>query len=467
MKKYFAVWILVLALGMVCAELSWAEGDRVADAKAFVQAVQGGRYAEAVSQFDATMTAVMPASKLEETWQLVTKQFGSFAGISTTRTSKKGDYDVVQFPTSFGSTALDIWIVYDQSGRISGLWILNPTQGGLPANIEQALSPKSAEPQYKVPEYVHPERFDEYPVFVNEAGDWELPGTLTMPKGEGPFPIVILVHGSGPNDRDETLGPNKPFKDIAWGLATRGIAVVRYDKRTKVHGLKIAKLDNLTPKEEVVDDAVAAVALARGLQRIDPKRVYVLGHSLGGLLAPRIGKADPEIAGLIVLAGPTRPMEDIVLEQLTYIASLRKTLTDDDKKEIEKARQQVAAVKALKSSTKSSAASLLLGVPVSYWLDLRASSPTETAKSLKQPMLILQGGRDYQVTEVDLGNWKAALSSRANVTFKLYPDLNHLFITGTGKATPSEYEQPGTVEQSVVRDISDWINAQQDSATAK
>ena len=132
----------------------------------------------------------------------------------------------------------------------------------------------------------------------------------------------MLVHGSGPNDRDETLGPNKPFRDLAWGLADRGIAVLRYDKRTSVYGGKMAGNKNLTVREETIDDALLAVKLLRGRPDIDPKRIFILGHSLGGMVAPRIGADDPSLAGLIILAGATRPLPDVAREQLEYIASL-------------------------------------------------------------------------------------------------------------------------------------------------
>jgi dienelactone hydrolase len=428
--------------------------DRTAEAKAFVQMLQNKQYVEADALCDDTVKQLMSPAQLQEIWEWLAQKYGTFGGVTSSDTWKKEVYDIVydivQFPSRFGSTALDIWVVYNPSGQISGLWFLNPTSGGPPASVTQALEPKPAEAQYKAPEYVHNERFQEFEVFVNEGGEWELPGTLTMPKGEGPFPAVVLVHGSGPEDRDETIGPNKPFKDIAWGLASRGVAVLRYDKRTydkRTKALLVKTADKLTVKEEAIDDALAAVALTHGLQRIDQKRIYVLGHSLGGTLIPRIGKADPKIAGLIVMAGSARPFEDVLLEQIIYIASLKGTLTADDKKELEKVKQQIATIKALKPSSKDS--SLLLGAPPSYWLDLRGYVPAEMAKSLKQPMLIMQGSRDYQVTEADFKIW------------------NHVFMTGVGKATPAEYEKPGAVAQSVVSDIGDWIIGQQETAGVK
>ena len=135
-------------------------------------------------------------------------------------------------------------------------------------------------------------------------------------RGRGPGPRLR------PQQWDETLGPNKPFQDLAWGLANRGIAVLRYDKRTKVHGGKMGGNKNLTVREETIDDALLAVKLLRSRSDIDPKRIFILGHSLGGMLAPRIGAEDQSLAGLIILAGSTRPLPEVAREQLEYIASV-------------------------------------------------------------------------------------------------------------------------------------------------
>src|SRR4051794_11541515 len=165
--------------------------------------------------------------------------------------------------------------------------------------------------------------FTEEPVVVG-SGEWALPGTLTLPTGTGPFPAVVLVHGSGPHDRDETIGPNKPFRDLAWGLAAQGVAVLRYEKRTHEHPAKLMPLkEKLTIREESVDDAVAAVALLRKQKEVDGKRIFVVGHSLGAIVAPKVAALEPAVAGIVLLAGSPRPFEDIILDQLTYLASLK------------------------------------------------------------------------------------------------------------------------------------------------
>jgi dienelactone hydrolase len=269
------------------------------------------------------------------------------------------------------------------------------------------------------------------------------------------------VHGSGPNDQDETVLANKPFRDVAWGLASRGVAVLRYVKRTKAYPDRPTSGGALTLKEETVDDALAAVALLKKTEGIDAKRIFVLGHSLGGTAIPRIGAADATIRGFIVLAGTTRPLEDVILEQMTYILSNQPTMPQAKKDEaINSMKVKVALVKDAKLSATTSARDLPFAVPAEYWLDLRGYKPAEAARQLKQPMLILQGERDYQVTMDDFNGWKTALGDRKNVVFKTYPKLNHLFMAGEGKILPTEYMRPGRVAASVIEDIAAWVKAQ-------
>lgn len=406
--------------------------------KAFVDLLAKGDYARAVAMFDSTMKSVMPEAKLKETWEAVTAQVGALKGMPGVRVQKYLAYDIVLVTCQCERKTFDTRVVFDAAGRIAGLFFAEATS------------------EYKPPLYVNRGAFKEEEVVVG-SGEWSLHGTLSVPDGQGPFPALVLVHGSGPNDRDETIGPNKPFRDLAWGLASKGVAVLRYEKRTKEHASKlVALMGTLTVKEETIDDALAAVALLRKTKGVDANRIYVLGHSLGGMLVPRIGKLDAGIAGFVVLAGVTRPLEDVMLEQTTYIIGLKGSLTDADKKKLDEIRNQVDKVKSLKQSDVNSS-ELVLAAPPSYWLDLRGYDPPEVARTLEHPMLVLQGERDYQVTMTDFERWKAALTDRNNVEFKSYPKLNHLFIEGEGKSIPSEYEKGGHVAAYVIEDIASWI----------
>jgi len=310
--------------------------------------------------------------------------------------------------------------------------------------------------QYQAPGYVKRALFQEKEVVVG-SGEWQLPGTLSLPVGKGPFPVVILVHGSGPNDRDESLGPNKPFRDLAGGLASQGVAVLRYEKRTKHYPAKVAaSIEQLTVKEETVADALAAVSLVRTIDGLDANKVFVLGHSLGGMLVPRIGTGSRAIAGFIIMAGAARPLEDLILEQTMYQASLAGKMSPETKKAVDEVKRQVAAVKSLSKDSPSQG--LLFHAPAAYWLDLQGYHPPAAAATLKQPLLILQGEQDCQVSfKVDFAAWSQALADRKDVKLKSYPGLNHLFMEVQGQSTGVEYSQPNHVAEMVIKDIAAFI----------
>lgn len=434
--QLLALFVLSSALG--CAQ-SASVLNPVATAQQFVGHLTANRHADAVAMMDATMKSAMTEAKLKELWTQLQQQFGTFVKLTgEIRTEKLQQYDICYVACQLTNQHLDVKVVMDQQGKIAGLFFL------------PAKSQSSA-----LPGYVQQEKFTEREVNVG-SGEWELPATLTIPKGNGPFPAVVLVHGSGPNDRDETIGPNKPFRDIAWGLASQGIAVLRYDKRTLAHQMKMATITNLTVKEEVVDDAVAAVGLLRANAAIDPKRVYVLGHSLGGMLAPQIAVAEPQVAGLVILAGATRPLNHVIVEQMTYLAGLDETLDTKEQAQLSMLTQQAATIDALQpSSTKSPAE--LMGVPASYWLHLKGYDAPRLAATLPQRILVLHGERDYQVTKADLTNWQNALAKKSTVTFKTFPNLNHLFMAGSGMGNPTEYEIPSHVAPEVIAEIAGWV----------
>jgi dienelactone hydrolase len=407
-------------------------------ANRLVAQMAAGEFEKAVEPFDTTMARVLPASKLDDIWSGLVKQYGALQKSTETRTEKVKQYTLVFVTCEFERGKLDTKVVFNTKGEIGGLFFV-------PSG------------KYQRPGYVDPAKFGEQEVTIGK-GVMRLPGTLSVPTGDGPFPAIVLVHGSGPNDRDETIGPNKPFRDLAQGLASRGIAVLRYEKRTKQHPILMSLIRNsVTVKEETIDDAVAAVGVLRNHNQIDPNRIVVLGHSLGGMLIPRIAKAEAGIAGFISLAGSTRPVEDLALEQTKYILSLDGKLTDDERKKIQELEEQIARVKSPDLSPSTPAKDFPLGIPASYWLDLRGYDPAKEAQGLQKPMLVLQGERDYQVTMEDFGRWQEALAGRDDVKLKSYPQLNHLFIEGEGKSTPQEYSAPGNVAAVVVEDVAEWI----------
>jgi dienelactone hydrolase len=412
-----------------------------------VDRLAGKDFQGATAHFADSLKAAIPPGQLPAVWAAIQSQIGAYKRRVAVRTEKQGAYEIVFVTAEFERATVDFKVSVDGTGKIGGFFVVPP----------QPAAGQAAQPEYAPPAYVHRDLFGEREVTVDAggSGEWPLPGTLAVPAGPGPFPAVVLVHGSGPNDRDETIEGNKPFRDLAWGLASRGVAVLRYEKRTRQHADKLGGVKNFTVQEETVDDAVAAADLLRHTPGIDPRRVFVLGHSLGGMLVPRIGRRDPRLAGLIVMAGGGRPLEDIILEQAAYLGSISTggVAAEARQQQLEYWRGEVAKVKALKPGDTSVA----LSAPASYWLDLRGYDPPAAAKALRQPLLILQGERDYQATMDDFRAWQRGLVGRPGVTFKTYPKLNHLFIEGEGKSTPAEYETPGHVSAAVIADIAAWI----------
>jgi hypothetical protein len=271
-----------------------------------------------------------------------------------------------------------------------------------------------------------------------------LPATLTVPRGRGPFPAVVLVHGSGPNDRDETTGANKIFKDLAEGLASAGIATLRYEKRTFRHVPDTLALDT-----EVVDDAVDAVHVLAAQPEIDRARVVVVGHSLGAMLAPEIAvRAAPgvAVAGVVLLAPPGRPPWDIILGQMRYLGAPTATI-----KAIELAITVI--------NVGGGSGEQLLGIPFAYWHDWASRDGVAMVKKLARPALVLHGDRDYQVLDADLAVWRTGLAGVAGVEIATLPGDNHLFIRGSGPPGPLDYKVPSHVDDRAVARIVAFVRA--------
>ncbi len=411
-------------------------------ARQVVQNLAAGEFEKVEAQYDGAVAAALPAGKLGDGWKSLIQQVGPFEAIVETQASKVKELDSVKLVCKFQNAILDAHVIFNPDGKIAGL------------NFQPHKEP---EPDWIPPTYAKPDSFTEQALTVVN-GKFELPGTLTLPKGDGAFPAIVLVQGSGPHDQDETIGPNKPFEDLAWGLGSRGIAVLRYTKRTLKYGGKSSEDPaKLTVDDEVISDARAAVALLAKQPKINSARVFLLGHSLGAYLAPRIAAGDSQIAGIVLLAGNTRPIEQLVVEQIRYFAAQNGPIDEKTKTAIASAEDTEKRIESPDLKATDTVPLLGASTPGSYWLDLRAYHPVETAKQLKIPILILQGGRDYQVTPTNFDDWTKALGGDKNVTLKLYPDLNHLFITGSGPSLPQEYEKPGHVAESAVIDIAAWI----------
>jgi hypothetical protein len=424
---------------------------RAATARRFFSLLTEGKLAEGHTLFNPIMKAALPLPALEEAWRKTQAQAGPFQKLLGERALTVQGSRVFDFTCAFAKHPLDVRVSVDRDARVEGLFF-RPASGKLPGAADG-------------PPYARRSALVEEEVTVG-GGELTLPGTLALPRQRhaGALPAVVLVHGSGPQDRDETIGPNRPFRDLAFGLAAKGIAVLRYEKRTRRHGQKLDPR-KITLKEETIDDALAAVKLLRArAPLVDPARVFVLGHSLGGVALPRIARDDGKLGGLIFMAASARPLEELIVEQLSHIAGLDGTLSPEEKAQIEAARAAAATVKSPELSADTPASKLPFGIPAAYWLDLRANNPLTIAAALPggTRMLFLQGARDYQVTVKDLELWRGALAERekrGEARFVLYPKGNHLLADGEGRCEPAEYLRPAFVSAAAVDEIARFVLA--------
>ncbi|MBK8914713.1 MAG: alpha/beta fold hydrolase [Phycisphaerales bacterium] len=389
------------------------------------------------------LKASLSVDELRQVRTRLIEKYGAASSFGEPEGRRMGEREYFDFDSRFGEASVKLRILLDEAGRLDALQIMDvAVPASRPADADDDAGPV----------YLKRDSFRTLRVKLR-SGEIELPARLTLPRVEGRVPAVVLVHGSGPHDFDETIGPNKPFRDLAFGLSSAGIAALRYEKRTLNHAATIDPL-TMTLSHETIDDAVAAVKMLRQREEIDPARVFVMGHSLGGMAAPFIAKAEPELAGIIVMAGNSRPILTLVAEQITHIAGVDGKITDAERSAIGATNKAIAEIRSAAAGAKLPT---VLGVAGYYWRMLETYDPVAAAKELKIPILVLQGERDYQVTVDDFEGWKRGLSGRESVEFRLYSDLNHLMMTGEGKSNPAEYQKRGFVSRAVIDDVVAWV----------
>ena len=404
--------------------------------------IRGGRYAEAEARFGAKLRAQVSAQNLRVAWEGAILQRGAITGLG----------DPIVEPFQAGLTQVSIPVVCENGG----LTVIQTIDGAGTVEGLRLAPPIIA--TWEPPAYARPGRFTEQEV-VLPARRGAVSGTLTTPLGSAKRPAVVLLSGGGPFDRDQTHGPNKPLKDLAWGLAGKGVAVLRFDKVTFAEPGLTAQ-PHFTVTDEYVPHALAAVRLLQARPEVDASRVYVLGHSMGGKVAPRVAAAEPSLAGLVIMAADTRPMQWSAVRVARYLADLGPGPGPEADRMVDVVAAQAARGGSPDLSAQSPAAELLFGYSGSYWLDMRGYDPVSVAALVDKPMLILQGGRDYQVTvQDDLTGWRAGLGHRPDVAIQVFERDDHMFFPGDGPSSPAGYEAPQHVDPEVVAEIARWIQA--------
>lgn len=426
------------------------EESMKADAQKVAENLQAGDFAAVTEKFSAEMAAALDEKSLESSWNSVVAVLGDFIETLSVETYERDAYFCVDILEHYENNGLKLHIVYDAQGKIAGMQITY-------ADVEPYLETEAQSGEEEL-------SYTEEEVTVTADERVPLGGTLTLPRDTEKPPVVILVHGSGSSDRDENINGNKPFADIAHGLAARGIAVLRYDKRyyTYPDCPDVGSAEMVTLREETLDDVDAAIKLMQEDARVDGSRIFVLGHSLGGCLSPAIAAEHPQLAGIISMAGSLRPLWEIVYDQNQEAIAAAKEggLTDEEQAQLVEAAEQIeTSVKVLREELEAQPDDeLLLGIPVRYWKSNKEYCGENFIDQVEMPVLILQGDADFQVyPEKDYVLWQETLAGRDNAVFHLYEGLNHLMMPTQGKRDITEYSVKGHVDEQVIDDIAEFI----------
>ena len=434
------VYLIIITLFVNLTIHAQVQKDYTERAQDIYKLLRAQEFGKVVAEFDSSIAKRIDSTRLATAWANLIKMEGNFVKVIEITTEIVSKHTVIIQKSEFEKRSVDFKLAFGDNGKVKGIF----------------LTPEIKKFVFSNPDYYDSTKFVEKRKFV-VTGEYRLPAILTLPtKSVAPPPVAILVHGSGPNDKDETVGNTKIFRDLAVGLSAQGIAVLRFDKRTRNFGKKMAStVKKLTVKEETIDDVISAIKMLELDSTVNGKRIYLIGHSLGGMLLPRIVEQSKDISGIVMMAANSRPMEDLMLEQMEYLQSFDSS-SQHSSVVLDSMRTEISKIKKLSDDNANDTIGLL-GVPVSYWLDLKKYDQIAVASSIKMPILILHGNRDYQVTNTDYSLWHSKLKDYKNVSFRSYEKLNHFFIAGEGKSRPEEYDLPGHVDKQVINDISSFI----------
>ena len=428
---------LVICLVILFSLLTGMANDDVQTVfEEYLESFLNGDYERAILLQTAELTAVFNLQSMEQSAGLIISQYGKAESeYSTELIEQEGYYSFLRtMKTTKGYIRFTVTV--NEDFEIAGFYA-----APVPAPI-------------KTIDYVQTEAIEEREVRFG-IKDWELEGLLTLPVDHSEYPLVIIVGGSGPTDMNGTVGPNTPYKDIAQGLASKGVAVLRYNKRTAQYASKIneamSEIKNMV-EFEYVEDIFEALEYAAAIEEVTA--IFLAGHSLGGTIVPKIAAESERVDGLILLAPGVRRLAQISIDQNKY-AKEHLGISD------EQIEQVIQFFSMILNHELDENYPIQAGLTAEYYYEMDNYSPIDDLSEFKKPVLVLQGEEDFQATmEGDFLPLKNRYNDDSHFTFISLDGINHLFMKvekGVFHWT-DEYNIPGFVDKRVIDQLSQWIH---------
>ncbi len=433
MKKVVSVLLCALLLACACS----LSEERAGAAELFMSRDYEGLFAISTDQMKGALGS---AEGIEAVISQLEAAYGELNGMEALSESVSGEYTVKYVKCDFKGAAAAFAVVIDADGMFAGLQLAG-------------LETKPAEVSEATGAYV------EEAIVIRKGEADETNGLLTLPEGDGAFPCAVMFQGSGASDMHETVYGIRVFERLARALAENGIATLRFDKYTYAHAEMCASPD-FTVDDEYLKDAQAVFDLLKTDSRISG--VFILGHSQGAVLAPRIAmKADcDDLAGLIMLSGTPLTLYEIMVYQ-TLDSLERADMTEAEKAEYRASVQ--AETDAFLSAGESGADMTKVtafGMTAHYLWDDASVDPAETLMSLDLPAVIIQAGKDFQVPpEIGSDLWREKLAGRDGTAYLDYPNMTHLMFDMEGESTHTvaDYASENELNPDLACDIAEWI----------
>ncbi len=439
MKKIIILLFCLLLVGC-SSEVEFNSSKLLERSEILTEEMRVGNFQSTIDNLADSIKPLLSLEALEEGWHTTIVDIGEYQGLHSVDGKLDNDSYIVSVVLKYETTGIEVFFSYNQDEEIIGIFLT-----------------------YKAIESELVNNQDYYEIEVILGDKYPIKGILTLPKTDTLTPVVLLVSGSGVQDRNSTIYQNTPFKDIAYGLAENGIATLRYDERLYTYPELVDELGvDLNLETEMLEDISYALQYLENQEKVDSKNIYVLGHSLGGGLTPYIASSNENVAGIISMAGSLKPLYELSYDQNKAIE--KEILNGDyDEKTRETIKLQMLQVEKDILTLRGDISNIendtiLMGLPAGYQKSTKKYAGENYVNGINLPILVLQGKADFQVSPtVDYQLWKSTLSNRDNVDFKLYENLNHLMMQSTGKQDITEYQTKGVVDQQVINDITNFI----------